>query len=317
MKLGAIDDLFIQEGIRSDLRGREAVRRQLKASQRRLRRLTQSQKRFFDKNSFLNPYPDSRILYGDRKKDIRHILVGIDIGVSELLLADQFRRQSRKIDLVLSHHPQGTALSGLLQAMTVQTDLLEHLGIAKTVAEDLMNQRIEEVSRRVHGTNYARVVDAARMLELPLMCCHTVADNHVASFLQRLMDSQKPKTLESIVRLLLRQKEFRESAFHHFGPAILAGKPQDKAGKVFIDMTGGTEGSKEVFARLSQAGISTIVGMHFSEGYFERIKKEHINVINAGHMASDSLGMNLVLDKLLKADDFVITECSGFRRVER
>ena len=38
----------------------------------------------------------------------------------------------------------------------------------------------------------------------------------------------------------------------------------------------------------------------------------------AGHMASDSLGMNLILDEIEKREPFEeIIEMSGFRRVKR
>ena len=82
-------------------------------------------------------------------------------------------------------------------------------------------------------------------------------------------------------------------------------------------MTGGTEGSKDIFARLSQVGIQTLLGMHYSQEHFQKIKAEHIGVVNAGHIASDNLGMNLILDRLSKKEKFEIVECSGFRRVKR
>lgn len=315
MRLEKIYDLFIEEGIKTDPRDRKSIRRQLQTARKSYNRLTRFQKAFFDKQRFINPYADTRILHGSPRKDIRRILVGIDIGVSELLLADQLCRQGCLIDLVLSHHPQGQALSGLVDVMSLQTDLLRDAGISQDIAADLMSKRIEEVFRRMQGANYARVVDAAKMLDIPFMSCHTAADNHVASFLQNMLDARKPKTLENVLNLLLKEPEYRDAAFMSFGPQILMGKSGDKAGRIFVDMTGGTEGSKEIFGRLSQLGIATVVGMHFSEAHYERLKKEYIKVINAGHMASDSLGMNLLLDKL--REDIEIVACSGFRRHKR
>jgi hypothetical protein len=82
-------------------------------------------------------------------------------------------------------------------------------------------------------------------------------------------------------------------------------------------MTGGTEGSKDVFARLSQLGLQTLLGMHYSQAHFDKIKTEYIHVVNAGHIASDNLGMNLILDRLEKKGTFDIVACSGFRRIKR
>ena len=40
-------------------------------------------------------------------------------------------------------------------------------------------------------------------------------------------------------------------------------------------------------------------------------------MIIAGHIASDSLGLNLLLDKLQRRQRFDILECSGFKRIKR
>ena len=81
-------------------------------------------------------------------------------------------------------------------------------------------------------------------------------------------------------------------------------------------MNGGTEGAKEMYEKMSQAGIGTIVGMHMSEQHKTEAEKYHINVIIAGHISSDSLGLNLLLDKL--GDKGIdIVPCSGLIRIKR
>ncbi len=217
----------------------------------------------------------------------------------------------------MAHHPEGKALAGLYDVMGLQAHLLQNIGLKPDIAKALMGQRIEEVARRLHAGNHNRAVDAAKLLGLPLMCCHTPSDNHVVRYLQNMMDARKPKTLQDVVHLLLREPEYRDAVVNKAGPKILLGKPQDKAGKIIVDMTGGTEGSKEIFARISQAGVDTVLCMHLSEEHFNKVKPEHIHVIVAGHIASDNLGMNLLLDKLQKKDSFEIVGCSGFKRVKR
>ena len=56
--------------------------------------------------------------------------------------------------------------------------------------------------------------------------------------------------------------------------------------------------------------------MHQREEWKDEAKKHHLNVIVAGHMASDSLGLNLFLDNLEKKG-IEIVPCSGFIRVSR
>ena len=67
---------------------------------------------------------------------------------------------------------------------------------------------------------------------------------------------------------------------------------------------------------MAQAGIGTIIGMHMGEEHRKEAEKYHINVVIAGHMASDSLGMNLFLDELEKKGIEVVP-VSGLIRVKR
>jgi putative NIF3 family GTP cyclohydrolase 1 type 2 len=317
LKLRHLYELLVFEGIKTDSRSRSQIQKDILKKKQLSERLGKFERKFFDKEVFKNPYSDTRILFGDPDKEVQRILVGIDIEVGELLLADQLSRGEKKIDLVLAHHPEGMALAGLHEVMSMQADMLVNRGFNQDVAHKIMQKRINEVSRRLHGTNHTRTPDAAKLLNIPLMCCHTPSDNHVAQFLQRLFDRKKPKTLQHVLDLLLKEPEYQDATVNKAGPTIILGKPKDKAGRIMVDMTGGTEGSVEVFARLSQLGVTTQVAMHLSENHFNHVKNEHMNVVIAGHIASDNLGMNLLLDKIEKKYKLEIVECSGFRRIRR
>ena len=56
--------------------------------------------------------------------------------------------------------------------------------------------------------------------------------------------------------------------------------------------------------------------MHITEKGFGEAKGSFLNVIIAGHIASDSFGLNLFLDELEKKG-IKILPCSGFIRVSR
>ena len=58
--------------------------------------------------------------------------------------------------------------------------------------------------------------------------------------------------------------------------------------------------------------------MHFTEKEVEEGKKHHINMIQCSHMASDAIGINLLLDQLAKEEKKLSTvDVSGFIRVKR
>jgi hypothetical protein len=318
MKLADIYDFVVKKGLEKDPRTPQEIREELSAARKEFGKLKGVDRASYDKERLKHPYADTRILYGDPATDVRTMMVGIDMEVGEILTAERLRERGEKVDLVMAHHPEGAAWSRFYDVMHMQVAVLNKFGIPKAVGRDLMKERIEEVQRAVSPSNHFRSVDVARLLDVPFMCVHTPADNHVASYLQRLFDKKRPKRLSNVLAILKAIPEYADGLKKNAGPRILIGEPNKTAGRVFVDMTGGTEGSKKIFARLSQAGVGTIVVMHFSEEHFKRAKGEHINIIIAGHIASDALGLNLLLDSLEKKEKgLCMIPCSGFARIKR
>lgn len=268
--------------------------------------------------SLTNPYYDSRILYGDENTEVKTIMVGIDMETPELLLAKELINSGKKIDLVIAHHPEGYAYSTFHSVIGMQTDILHKQGIPVNITEKLISSRIREVKRSVMPQNNERVSDAAKLLDIPFMTAHSVADNHVASFLQKEIEASAPRYLRDIIAFLNKQPEYRHSASIGIAPTVLVGADDSRCGKIFVDMTGGTEGPVESLEKLAGAGIGTIICMHLSPKAVKEAEKQNLNIILAGHISSDNLGLNLLFDKLEKksgAVDFV--ESSGFRRFKR
>ncbi|HEB75082.1 MAG TPA: NGG1p interacting factor NIF3 [Nitrospirae bacterium] len=316
MTLAEFYEKAVATGISNDPRGKDAVDKELASVRKTFGELKDKDREFFDEERLRNPYSDTRILHGRGDEEIETILAGIDIEVGEVLLADRLRSRGRTVSMLLSHHPEGRAYAHLYDVMRMQSDVLHRFGVPINIAEDLMEGRIKEVERRLMPVNHTRAVDAARLLDIPFMCLHTPADNMVATYLQRLFDEKKPYRIEDVIELLLDIPEYRSARKIGAGPKVLIGSEKRKAGKVFVDMTGGTEGAKNIFGSLTAGGVSTIVAMHLSEDHRKEAEKNHLNVVIAGHIASDNVGVNLLLDSILD-DSVEVIECSGFRRVRR
>ena len=316
MKLKEIYKIAVHEGIVEDPRGKEEVDKFLEQEKKKFESLSEGKKKYYEKEALTNPYADTRILYNDEKKEIKKVLVGIDISVADLLLAKELERTGNGVDAVIAHHPAGVALAGLSEVMHLQADVIAKLGVPINVAESILQPRISEVSRSVAPINHNRSIDAATLLKIPFACFHTVADNHVQTYLQKIFDEKKPRTVEDVQERLLEIPEYQEAAKLKAGPALFCGRINSRAGKVFVDMTGGTEGSEKIYEELSRAGIGTIIAMHISEKLRAKAEKNHISVVVAGHIASDSLGLNLLFDKI-ENRGLEIIPFSGFIRVKR
>jgi len=316
MTIKQIFNLGIQTGIKADFRCKNFIKQLLKTNKNKYNQLSPQKRKFFDKESLTNPYLDSRILYQSKKTtSIKKILVGIDIGPGELILA----KQLGNIDLVISHHPLGQGLANLAQVMELQCDVLNKYGVPINIAEGLMKKRISEVAREVNSSNHQRSVDMAKELDINLMCLHTPCDNLAADFLRKKIKKNKSKLnyLQDIIDLLLKIPEYQESAKIGAGPKIFAGSKEDRCGKIALtEITGGTEGSPKLYEKMAQAGIGTVIGMHISEKHKQQADKNHIRVIIAGHISSDSLGINLFLDKL-ENKGIKIKPISGLIRYSR
>ena len=316
MKLKDIYALAIQMGIANDPRGAEAVKKQLAREKKRYDKLSDKDKADFDAERLNNPYLDSRMLFGDPEKEIKKVMVGVDIDSAELLLADRLNEKGEGIDLVIAHHPLGAGLASLADVMNLQIGYLASVGVLPNIAEALMGERIGVVSRSVSSSNHFRAVDSARLLGLPLMCIHTPADNMVTAFLQKKISEKQLETLGEFVELLKEIPEYRESGKNNAPARILSGKEDGSLGKVYIDFTGGTSGAEGNYEQLAKAGISTVVAMHMGEKHLELAKKCYLNVVLAGHISSDSLGLNIFLDELEK-NGVETVPVSGLIRIKR
>ncbi len=311
MTVKEIYDLAIKLGIKSDLRGEKTVKENLKRKKEKFEQLSDKQKDLFDQNNLENPYSDSQILFDSGKK-VKKVLAGIDIDTAELLLAQNLG----DIDLVIAHHPSGKGLVNLAEVMSLQVEVLAGYGVPINIAEGCFKMRIAEVARGVNPSNHYKTTDAAKLLGQSFMCIHTPCDNLVADFLKKKLDKNF-KYVSEVMDVLRQIPEYAEAQKKGFGPRLFSGNQDNFCGKVALtEITGGTEGSPKVYQYLSQAHVGTIIGMHMSETHKKEAEKNHINAIIAGHISSDSIGMNLFLDELEKRGIEVVAN-SGLIRVKR
>ena len=311
MTISQIYDLAVKLGIASDLRGIAKVKKILQKTKKKSEELTGDKKKEFDSEKLTNPYSDTRVFI-DHGREVKKILAGIDIQPSEIMMAKELG-----CDLVIAHHPVGSALADLGDVMHLQADVLAMYGVPINIAEALTKERISEVARGVGAVNQYRSVDAAKIYNIGLMCAHTVTDNLVANFLAKKIKQAKPETVGEIIDVLKKIPEYQQAIKQKAGPTIFVGNPENSTGKIVLtEITGGTEGAVGMYEKMAQAGIGTIVGMHMAEDRKAEAQKNHINVVIAGHMSSDSLGMNLFLDELEKRG-IEIVPCSGLIRVSR
>lgn len=314
MKLKELYDLAIQLGIDADPRGRKEVERELKERNEKYKKMSDKEKKYFDDESLKNPYYDSRILHANSlDDDIKTIMAGIDLEHSEITLAGELNSRGKKIDLVLAHHPEGQSLLGLHSDMHLQVSVMEHEGVPVNQTEKILHPRKTEVERGLHPANFIRCLHTAQLLEINYANTHTITDNMVYAYVKKEICEKEYRTVGDLIDRLMEEPEYQMASKLNNPPLVVSGSRSARAGKVApTGFTGGTGGHEDIYEKLADAGVGTILCMHMSDKSRKMAEKHNLNVVVAGHMASDSLGMNLLLDAFEKKG-VEIVPCGMFR----
>lgn len=242
-------------------------------------------------------------------ENIKKVLVGIDMNTQELVLAKMLG-----YDCVVGHHPRNVE-KNMTNVFRNQMYTMHKAGIPLNEAQKLIEKEAAKMDEARHAVNFNRNASAAEILHMPFMCIHTPADLIVESSLQKICDERfgnNPMTkLGDVLKIFDDIPEFQKAIYP---PKIDIGSPDSYAGRIMVIMAGLTEPGPDVFKAYARAGVGTFVFMHCSEESLKAIREQGIaNVINAGHMACDSYGMNRILDAWEK-EGLKITAMSGLLR---
>ncbi len=315
--LNDVHRFSVEEGIKEDPRDEEKIEEELKKRKENYEEMEGKEKEHYDKDRLENPFDDSKVIYGG-DREVKKLVVGIDIETQDLILIDRLNEKGEGIDAAFGHHPEGRALANLHSVMGLQVDTLEQAGIPVSQAEGIVRPRADEVKKGVHASNHPRAPRTAELLDIPFMTLHTVCDNHAYRFMKDHLKKKDPETLGDVVDAILEVPEYEWSLEYDMGPEIFTGSKENRAGKIeVLGFTGGTSLKEDLIDKMVGSGIDTLVVMHAPKKQIEKAKEENINIISAGHMPSDSLGINLLLDKAEEKFNLEIFELSGFKRIER
>lgn len=229
-------------------------------------------------------------------ENVKKVCIGVDIKVEDMMLAKHLGA-----DLVIAHHPVGNKqLLELSKVMDSQLDTMVANGVPINKAQKLLKTRQGKVDISVHGANYDKASKAAKLLNIGLMNIHQPADviteKLVAEHLADKFKGNERVKLKEIVEALKELPEYKNAETE---PNIAVGSESSYAGKICVTMAGGTGGGTDISKAYFEAGVGTLIEMHMSSAEISDISKQGIgNVIIAGHMASDSVGLNRIIETL-------------------
>ena len=243
---------------------------------------------------------DSGIVF-DNEKDVKKVLAGIDMDTTMLMLAKQLG-----FDCVAQHHPAGIMNPNVSELFgRDHMKKLMECGVPINEAQRLAYANYTKRQQGMHTRNRTQMRDVAKLLDISDVAFHTPADMLAERTVQAKMDALYEKnprcTVGDVIEELLTIREYRE-ALEGQQPEVWVGSKDSYAGKIYVEMYGVGAPTPAEYEACANAGIGTFVGMHATPEVIEAMQKHgKANLVIAGHMASDSVGFNQILDAWEKA----------------
>jgi hypothetical protein len=248
---------------------------------------------------------DSYVHCDNLDKEVNHILAGIDMASPELLLASHLGA-----DCVIGHHPAGgCAIKNMHKDLDYQIEKFDKIGMLTPAIVDKLKKLKEHRKEEHYGFNYYRVTSFSEQLDIPFMNLHTTIDIITENYIADLIANniERDDSIDELMCLLSKIREIERSIEN---PRIVFGNKADKVGKVLPIFTHTPD--IDLFNLYFRNGVNTIICMYppknIDVSCLDEVDKR---IIGIGHMGGDSIGMNILLNKLSNEYNVKVTRVSG------
>ena len=224
--------------------------------------------------------------------NINKVLIGIDIGTAELMLAKQL-----ECDAVIAHHPIGAAAVNFYKVFDRHIDYMVEHGVPKKTAKDAVEKLKERIETRNHSNIYSDVVGAAKLLGMPLVNIHQPCDEYMRQVILHAIKAGRTEYVSDIVKSISKIPEFRHAATQ---VEVKFGNQNSKAGHCALVVASGTNGGSNIAKAYFQHGVSTVLYLHIDYSELMKMREEKLegNLVVMGHLSGDSIGLNGLAEHL-------------------
>lgn len=245
-------------------------------------------------------------------ENVETALVGIDAESPEIQLA-----QREGYDLVLAHHPVGVAGVTFPSVLDQQVTLMTNHGVPKKRAEEAIKDLRRNWKAQAHMANYRHDASIAELLDQPYMNLHLPPDELGRQAFKEAVEESNPETIDDLRQTF---EAFPEMQAAETDVEVRVGNLNNSAGEVAIHHAAGANGGASVAKAYFENGIDTVVYIHADGEAERRLREEFVdddsqndssinqrssisnsdkkNLIVTGHIASDAVGMNILIDEL-------------------
>src|SRR5713101_5124344 len=141
-------------------------------------------------------------------RGIRRVLVAIDVGVGELMLARHLG-----CDGVISHHPAGgTARLEGYKVFQRHVQQMKEVGVPAEAAKQAIQNKYRQLEIQHHPDNYDQTPSAAKKLKMPLVSVHSPCDEIGRRIILRQIKTLNGRaTVGDLVRRISQLPEYRKA----------------------------------------------------------------------------------------------------------
>lgn len=224
-------------------------------------------------------------------KEIKKVLFSIDAGGPEILLAKE-----GGYDLLIAHHPVGPAMLTFSKVVRRHLGFMLEKGVPRNEAEAAVRGLTARIDVRAHPSNYMHEVEFARRVKMPFMNIHLPIDQITRDFLLSAIGKSRAKTVGGLIKNLSEILEFRKAMTVI---ELRMGAPKNPLGNWVLLFAAGTNGGYPVAKAYYDHGVDTVIYLHIDYDELVKLRNEcKGNLVILGHMAGDSIGINIFLKDL-------------------
>ncbi|MDI3472345.1 MAG: hypothetical protein PWQ20_798 [Thermotogaceae bacterium] len=234
------------------------------------------------------PHDSQIYVHGE---NIKKVLLTIDADTGILKTAKEMG-----FDAVIAHHPAGmSATVELYRVIERQIETMMEHGVPLEEAKIAIKKRQEEMLYRAHMSNWKHLIDFAKLLNIPFMNVHYPCDFMMEKLVEEHLRGKISKIedlkVEELINVLCEMPEYGNAVTK---PLVAVGNPGNIVGKLCVAFAGGTNGGANVIKSYWKNGVDTVMVLHMNLSDVYELRRESApkNLIIAGHIASDSVGLN-------------------------
>lgn len=240
-------------------------------------------------------------------EDIESALVGIDLESPELQLAND-----QGFDLALAHHPAGDdARLDFTEVLDKQVEFMTNHGVPGDVAEEAAQGIRDNAEYGAHAANYRHNPSVAELLDQPYMNIHLAPDELGRRlFVEVVEELPEDATVADLKAAFV--DAFPEIRDAPTDVETRVGDDDNPVGEVAVHHAAGTNGGADVARAYFEHGVDTVIYIHVSASDAQELREEFTgeekNLVVTGHIASDAVGLNVLVEALEEEG----VECTTF-----